>query len=215
MTDANTIQARWHFGIPIYEKHLPLFAERKDRVVEKVLAMRERDTGITRSNQGGWHSADNLHLEQDDEDIRWLMERIGMVSATCIKDFEGEREYYNLRMVGAWVNINEKGQWNAPHQHLPNVWSGVFYVDAGEKSAQAEHGSLEGDILFYDPLPLGKQWRRPPTVSYQATTGNMLLFPSFLTHMVAPYHGDRPRISIAFNLHMEHDPEMAARMLKT
>jgi hypothetical protein len=30
-------------------------------------------------------------------------------------------------------------------------------------------------------------------------TGMMLLFPAWLMHGVRPYHGDRPRISIAFN----------------
>jgi hypothetical protein len=30
-------------------------------------------------------------------------------------------------------------------------------------------------------------------------TGMMLLFPAWLMHGVRPYHGDRPRISVAFN----------------
>ncbi len=33
------------------------------------------------------------------------------------------------------------------------------------------------------------------------TPGMMVVFPSFLYHGVLSYHGDAPRISIAFNLH--------------
>jgi len=61
----------------------------------------------------------------------------------------------------------------------------------------------DGRIMFFDPMPLGREWKRPPYVSYMPETGTLLLFPSFLTHMVAPYAGDTPRISLAFNLAVE------------
>ena len=103
-------------------------------------------------------------------------------------------------MVAAWANINYRGNWNAPHEHLPCTWSGVFYVDAGEPGRDSEAGALDGQVLFFDPLPLGREWKRPPATGYQPVAGKMLLFPSFLTHMVAPYYGEKPRISIAFNM---------------
>lgn len=75
-------------------------------------------------------------------------------------------------------------------------------MDAGEPAAADDTGALEGKILFFDPLPLGREWKRPPNIAYKAQTGTMLLFPSFLTHMVAPYFGEKPRISLAFNLNV-------------
>jgi hypothetical protein len=34
----------------------------------------------------------------------------------------------------------------------------------------------------------------------------MILFPSYVPHAVPPHHGDRPRISVAFNVRREPFP---------
>lgn len=198
-TQPDAIQARWHFGIPIYEKHLPRFRDHQASVVQHLYRLKDGDSGVSRSNQGGWHSGDDLHLS-DHDDTAWLVRRILQVATASIMDFEGDRQIKDVRMVAAWANINYKGDWNAPHEHLPCTWSGVFYVDAGEPASGDDARSLEGQILFFDPLPVGKEWKRPPTIGYTPESGTLLLFPSFLTHMVAPYFGERPRISLAFNL---------------
>lgn len=195
----NVIQARWHFGVPIYDKALPRYAERKAHVIDKVQSLRAAAPGVNRSNQGGWHSGDQLHMTTDPE-LQPLVHGLLHVASACIRDFEGDREFRDIRMVSAWININGQGDWNAPHEHLPCTWSGVFYIDAGEPVSAADPSSLEGKILFFDPLPLGREWKRPPNVAYAPKTGSMLLFPSYLTHMVAPYQGQTPRISLAFNL---------------
>jgi uncharacterized protein (TIGR02466 family) len=198
---ADPIQARWHFGVPIYEKHLPRSLEKMPSIIQHIYRIKDRDTGITRSNQGGWHSGDRLHASKH-EDTRWLIHRLLQVSTQCIKDFEGDRPIKDVRMVSAWANINYQGNWNAPHEHLPCTWSGVFYIDSGEPTTGDDERSLEGKVLFFDPMPLGREWKRPPNVGYRPVSGTMLLFPSFLTHMVAPYFGDKPRISLAFNLNV-------------
>jgi len=196
--DPSSIQGRWHFGIPIYDKHLPAYSEHQAALIAYLHRLREADQGSVRSNQGGWHSSDDLHLKEEPL-LNGVMVSLLQVASACIKDFEGAREFKDIRMVAAWANMNEKGDWNAPHEHLPCTWSGVFYVDAGD-GKRDDKRDLGGQILFFDPMPMGKEWKRPPNVSYQPVTGTLLLFPSFLTHMVAPYKGERPRISIAFNL---------------
>lgn len=196
---SDSIKGRWHFGVPIYEKHLPAFMPHQRIVSQRIHELRDADTGVNRSNQGGWHSSDDLHLKPD-EHLHTLMLSLLQLASACIRDFEGEREYQDIRMVASWANLNHKGDWNAPHEHLPCTWSGVFYVDAGEPLSAADPKSLEGKILFFDPLPLGKEWKRPPNIAYAPVSGTMLLFPSYLTHMVAPYQGEKARISIAFNL---------------
>lgn len=204
-TPQPAITARWHFGIPIYARHLPLFADHQAAIAEHIQQLQDidKDQGIKRSNQGGWHSSDRLHLTQH-EDTRWLILRLLEIASQCIRNFEGERPLQDIKMVAAWANINCRGQWNAPHEHLPCSWSEVFYVDAGEPLADADDPEqLEGKIMFFDPLPLGDEWKRPVNINYTPITGAMLLFPAFLTHMVAPYFGDQPRISLAFNLLVE------------
>lgn len=197
-----TIQRRVHFGIPVYEKTMPAYDAHRDAIVARALAMRDADGGVQRSNLGGWHSGDILGMEKGDV-LYPLLVTLLQISTACIRDFEDDRAFNDIHMTGAWLNINGRGNWNAPHEHLPAAWSGVFYLDAGTLDEGAGDIGQDGRIMFFDPMPLGREWKRPPYVSYMPETGTMLLFPSFLTHMVAPYAGDTPRISLAFNLAVE------------
>jgi hypothetical protein len=46
----------------------------------------------------------------------------------------------------------------------------------------------------------------PSSVTLRPKPGMMVLFPSYLPHMVFPYQGGSQRISIAFNLRKEPYP---------
>lgn len=199
--------SQMHFGVPIYEKFLPRYLTMKDSVVEHINDLRQQDQGIRRSNQGGWHSKGNFHQTEHPES-QWLIKRLYEISTACVRDFEEDRKFQHLLMREAWININQNGEWNAPHIHLPSQWSGVFYVDAGQPVVD-DPDVYEGMILFFDPLPLGAEWKRPPTITFKPQTGHMLLFPSFLNHMVAPYFGKSPRISLAFNFEVVRQPIQA------
>jgi uncharacterized protein (TIGR02466 family) len=191
------IHLRWHFAVPIYEKIVDGYGERKAAIARAVLALRDGDAQrIVRSNQGGFHSHEGLH-ESDDPDLKWLFRSIEAVAARCIDQFEGERPHGGSSIVAAWANVNEQGDWALPHMHLPCDWSGVFYVDAGDDAGDP---SARGQVMFMNPLPLGDRWRRANAVTYDPKDGLMLVFPSFLMHMVTPHRLPSPRISIAWNL---------------
>lgn len=195
----NTIQARWHFAVPIYEMTVADFFPRRQRLIDAILAMREREAGIQRSNQGGWHSDDRL-LYNEDGNIRWLMQAILRVASASIHDFEKDRQHGNPVMTSAWANVNDTHDWNLPHLHLPADWSGVFYVSVEEVGERAEGQAAPGDILFFNPAPMGDRHKRFCTVSYAPKNGLMLLFPGYLMHMVTPQVSEQPRISISFNI---------------
>jgi predicted 2-oxoglutarate/Fe(II)-dependent dioxygenase YbiX len=54
-----------------------------------------------------------------------------------------------------------------------------MYLDAGNAHLQS-------------PFSFGE-------IAYQLSAGQLLLFPSYLMHEVAPYYGQRERITVAFN----------------
>jgi len=185
---------RWHFPTPIIEVDLEGFDARQKRLALKLGALRDGEKGINRSNRGGWHSPNNLHKVIDD-DISWLI-------AECLGSARRHVEYACHHVTieravctSAWAVINGAGDWNAPHIHLPFDWSGVVYV-------QAEEGDKGGDLVFFNPFPFYEASQREASVTYKAKQGKMILFPSFLTHMVTPYAGQLPRMSVAFNARM-------------
>ena len=186
------------FGIPIYELQIESFNSRKDALVAYFLEMREVEKGKTVSNQGGWHSKNNLH-QSDEDSVKWMIGEIQRHSLNCIKHSKTLPKNARLGLAACWANINETGDWNAPHAHFPADWSGVCYVQVNPKSAESVKSDKDGDILFFNPLPIGPQYHRPPTISKRPKNGQILLFPSYLVHMVAPHFESDPRVSVAFN----------------
>ncbi|MGM0563757.1 MAG: TIGR02466 family protein [Pseudomonadota bacterium] len=191
------IQARWHFAVPVYDVMVPGYDEQSQSLLEAIGALRQRDEGTVRSNRGGWHSSDRL-LHEKDPHIQWLIQQILKISTACINDFEKERVHGSPILTSAWANVNHTHQWNVPHQHLPSDWSGVFYAAVDEQVE--ETGGDCGQLMLFNPMPLGDRYRRESTVNYKPKTGLMLLFPSYLLHMVAPHTSSAERVTIAFNL---------------
>lgn len=163
---------------------------------------------VQKSNQGGWHSSEDL--------LTWGGPAIAQLQTWIVKAFKDLTEvtsngqtYSGKIELNAWANLNHRGDYNAIHTHPACVWSGVYYVDAGDPPS-AEHPK-SGVIEFLDPragaemialpgLPFGE------TKSAHPETGQMIVFPSWLKHMVHPYWGSGDRISIAFNIRIR--PEL-------
>lgn len=193
------LDANAHFGIPIYSIMVRNFDDHQKPLVEYLLELRRLDDGVNRSNVRGWHSTEDLHAHKNEHTL-WLAGKIQNIAITAAKHFHGESRPGKPELAACWANVSDAGAWNAPHQHLPADWSGVFYVDAESSAEPAKNGINEGDLLFFNPLPMGKRFNRPTTISYRPVNGKMLIFPAYATHMVAPHFENRPRISISFNL---------------
>jgi len=88
------------------------------------------------------------------------------------------------------------------HNHPNCVWSGVYYVGAGEPEGNnAENGKLElldprigANMMYIKGTVLETRYLIDPL------PGLMVMFPSWLSHMVHPFFGKGERISIAFNI---------------
>ena len=109
-----------------------------------------------------------------------------------------------------WANVVRDGEWTIPHSHKRSTASVVYALDPGDEAAAKEE-PLNGVLIFMDPRLRLCCPNKPNYVnSIFRPTGNapalMVIFPSFVTHMVSPYHGNRPRISIAWNLNAEAVP---------
>lgn len=187
------------FAVPIFNIELDGFEHHKQLLVEHFLSLRANDKGAARTNQGGWHSNDDL-FKSEHPSVKWLVRTIFQAGAESVRQAQLLPPGNDIVMSGCWVNINEAGDWNTPHNHLPDEWSGAFYVDVNSKDAVLVKSEKDGDIIFFNPLPLSKQYQRAPTILATPTSGKMYLFPGYLMHMVAPHFDEKPRISVAFNL---------------
>lgn len=102
-----------------------------------------------------------------------------------------------LRITQSWLNYSNKGQWHHKHAHPNSFISGVFYVNADKEKDK---------IYFYKE---GYQLIKMPTDNYNEYNSDswwipvganeLIFFPSYLTHSVAPVETEETRVSIALN----------------
>lgn len=186
------------FGIPVYEVDIPDYDQHQEKLIAYFMLLKDKATGVARSNHGGWHSESNLHQDRNKE-IQWMTKSLFKFSKTAIEHASQNLDINEIQLFDMWVNINEAGHWNAPHMHLPCTWSGCFYVKVPDSPKQGGKVAKEGDFMMINPLPMGYEHNRQQTISYTPRNGRMLLFPSYLLHMVCPHFEEEPRISVAFN----------------
>ncbi|GIT68157.1 MAG: hypothetical protein Ct9H300mP25_16290 [Acidobacteriota bacterium] len=84
------------------------------------------------------------------------------------------------------------------------MFSGVYYVTHVDPDPNAPHGGL---LEMLDPREAANYVQVAGTVLdarafFENPPGRMLLWPSWVKHMVHPYVGDGERISIAFNVNV-------------
>jgi uncharacterized protein (TIGR02466 family) len=98
----------------------------------------------------------------------------------------------------SWLNYTETNQYHHKHEHPNSLVSGVFYINCHE-----EHDKIKFFNDNYKTIkPEVKDWNMWNSESwwFPVKTGDVILFPSSLTHMVETKQGDNTRISLAFNV---------------
>jgi uncharacterized protein (TIGR02466 family) len=98
----------------------------------------------------------------------------------------------------SWLNYTETNEYHHKHAHTNSLVSGVFYINC-----QEEHDKIKFFNDIYKTIRLEvKDWNlyNSETWWFSVKTGDVILFPSSLTHMVETKQGDNTRISLAFNV---------------
>ena len=147
-----------------------------------------------RSNVRGWHS-DSDFFRRDAECARTLKRRAESVAIELTRLVvapTGAPRTFRFTM-DAWANVLRNGGYNSVHNHPNSLWSGVYYVDGGNpEPTPRENGKLElidprsgVNMLYIDKNVLDGRYLIEPI------PGLMVVFPSWLKHMVHPYYGKR------------------------
>jgi len=98
----------------------------------------------------------------------------------------------------SWLNYTETNQYQHKHQHPNSLVSGVFYINCDDKFDKIKFFNDKYQTI----KPEIKDWNiwNSETWWFSVKTGDIILFPSSLTHMVETKQGDNTRISLAFNI---------------
>ena len=208
--------------LPLYpttllKRHLGDMTDANRRLAVLMLEMERSGEkgGHGSSTMGGFQTPETLltgeHPLANDPALMALKRHI----AQAIQDYAGllieqecarppERLFFQ---TWGWGVTLRAGNWQGHHVHPNANVSGVYYVAAPPETLAANNEG--GKISFFDPRPRANM--NQLTAQYTRHTlapvpGDMILFPSWLEHSVAPFEGEGERICIAFNTKLELSP---------
>ena len=148
----------------------------------------------THKNMGNTTSDDRYVLRHDT--MSNLKEFVEKGVAEYLQSIYAPKHEVSLRVTQSWLNFTEPGQFHHKHAHPNSFISGVLYLKAAR----------ERDRIYfykdgYQQIKLQTEnWNLHNSESwwFEVGTGDLLLFPSSLTHMVETVRDDT-RISLSFN----------------
>lgn len=110
--------------------------------------------------------------------------------------------------VDAWFHITRRNGYFGVHNHPMAAWSGVYCVSPGTHDPGVTDS---GTLSFINPHSAHSMYLDPGNAharglysyanhGFQLVPGQLVLFPSWLLHLVLPFRGEGERITVAFNV---------------
>ena len=188
------------FGTPVFVRKSFLDAAVNAQLEEAVRRRMAGGHGVQVSNVGGWQSRPDLMAWQEP-----AVARLGAELHQAVKQFllfgRAAQDKEPKLWLAAWANLNRPGDYNILHNHPGQDLAAVYYVKASPPLAGGAGGKLE----LRDPRPAAGYCSHPKLFSAEPLQitpepGMLVMFPSWIEHMVHPHHDPEDRISLAINI---------------
>jgi uncharacterized protein (TIGR02466 family) len=166
------------FPTRIYKFHINIDY---NKIIDEIYLWEQDNKSENFSNYGGWQS--------DHE----LIFRFDKLHQKILKCFSQISNYNGMSINSGWANINKKGSFNYPHIHPRSYLSCAFYLKIPSE--------CESPIIFQDPRIQKSITDYEDTCNFAIypDVGDLIIFPSWMYHVVPPNESEEDRISISCN----------------
>lgn len=149
----------------------------------------------TFKNEGNVTSLDNYLMKHDAMSTikQELTQALQMYLDSIIKQKDDVKPY----ITQAWLNYTTENQYHHKHAHPNSFLSGVMYINADPEKDKITFFKEGYKQIKLEPKEWS--WYNAETWFFTVKPGDIVVFPSSLTHMVEQKAGDNTRISLAFN----------------
>tara|TARA_Y100000816_G_C25926533_1_gene483141 strand:+ start:142 stop:798 length:657 start_codon:yes stop_codon:yes gene_type:complete len=150
-------------------------------------------------NKFNYTSKENYFLDKELPLLRRFFEK--SINTYSKKVLGVDTQDLNYRITQSWINICSPNASHHQHTHPNSFISGVFYIKVNSGSdkitfinefMQKKEIKIEKGVEFNSFN--ASEW------SHYVRKGELILFPSNLTHYVPPVEGESDRISLSFNV---------------
>lgn len=114
-------------------------------------------------------------------------------------EYKIDKTKYKLEMSDLWLNVAPPGEYQEYHDHVPEHFSAVYYVQTPENSGKIIFQNFDSWINNSIVSKTENNYANMKTVFYNPRPGLLLIFPSDLLHMVEKNKSTEDRVSIAMN----------------
>ena len=176
----------------LFPTPLGLFDLGRDFTDAEIRFIKEQEQ---RDNMGNRTSVDNTILRR--REMRGLRQFIEASLEEYFRTVYVPCNDTRLRITQSWCNYTEPGGYHHKHAHPNSFVSGVFYPQANRHTDRIYFYKAGFQQIKFPP----ENWNVWNSESwwFDVGTGDLVLFPSSLEHMVETVQGDQTRISLSFN----------------
>ena len=189
------------FPVCIHSLNIDNFDQIQDVLIRESYDLKKIDpVGRKLSNYGGWQS-EIYSIDKSSDTLQSII-RKSLKGFTPIKNDV-------LMIVEGWTNINKPKDYNIKHNHPQCNFAGVLWIKVPPKSGNLVFESPHSFLSFAEINCYTDEFKKE-TLSYESCVyepieGEIVIFPSFLSHCVSENKSNEDRISYSFNIKLNYD----------
>lgn len=198
---------RWPAPVLLHE--ISADSSLNEQLKTLILSLEQSGLAQMKSNKGGWQSEADLFKAPLAVPFRVLRTQIfdaiyrmmrGMGTHSFLRRFplspgpEHHAGDLQVELIHVWACVNRHLDYNTIHTHPGGHISGVYYVEGDDMES----------LILHDPNTNSLS-NNGSVYAVTATSGRIVLFPSWLSHEVLPYQGSGQRIAISFNANVHFE----------
>lgn len=165
-----------------------------ENLTKTILKLENKSRFVVKLMRGGCGTKiDDIH--------RWKKPEADLIHARAIALFINAFGFDQAVVDQCWANIYRKGDYCMPHSHIRSRIAVVYVVDPGDSDPDFP---MDGRFYIADPrIKSSCNFQEHCLTQYimpNMSTGSMYCFPGPMVHGVNPYNGERPRITLSWNI---------------
>ena len=174
----------------------PIYISKLNReLTNKELSFIDKTKNDCGKNEGNITSNNNYIL--NNKEFKNLKEELDLIVQDYFQKVISPTDAITPYITQSWLNTTETNQYHHKHAHPNSLVSGVFYINCDDKFDKIKffndkYKTIKPEIKDWNIWNSESWW-------FSVKTGDVILFPSSLTHMVETKEGTNTRISLAFN----------------
>jgi len=131
----------------------------------------------------------------------WGSPELTLLNWRALYLFCATRGVQSAHVVDRWINFMEHDDYSSAHCHFESDAAIVYSLDPGDPNPQRPASGRLEIIDSRIPICCPRRPERPTRkIAPEMLPGTMIVFPAEFIHLVNPYDGFRPRITVAWNI---------------